>query len=183
MRQMVRENYFATMEIPLLRGRGFTAQDDQRAPKVAIVSQTFAHKFFPNDDVLGQRVTIIDNTHEVEIVGVVADAKYRSQREEIQPLLYTPWQQEAAVIGEMHFALRTTAEPTALAATIRQVVRELDSNLPVTDITTQSELAPVDPGRRTIVRATAWFFRWSGASARGHRTVRSAGLFSCSTHE
>ena len=60
MRQMVRENYFATMEIPLLRGRGFTAQDDQRAPKVAIVSQTFAHKFFPNDDVLGKRVTIIE---------------------------------------------------------------------------------------------------------------------------
>ena len=56
-RQMVRENYFATMEIPLLRGRGFTAQDDQRAPQVAIVNQTFAQKFFPNDDVLGKRVT------------------------------------------------------------------------------------------------------------------------------
>ena len=54
---MARENYFATMEIPLLRGRGFTAQDDRRAPKVAIVNQTFARKFFPNDDVLGKRVT------------------------------------------------------------------------------------------------------------------------------
>jgi len=53
-RQMARENYFVTMEIPLLRGRGFTAQDDERAPQVAIVNQTFAQKFFPNAEVLGQ---------------------------------------------------------------------------------------------------------------------------------
>jgi predicted permease len=158
MRQMVRENYFATMEIPLLRGRGFTAQDDQRAPKVAIVSQTFAHKFFPNGDVLGQRVTIIDNTNEVEIVGVVADTKYRSQREEIQPLLYTPWQQEVAVIGEMHFALRSKGEPTALAATVRQVVRELDSNLPVTNVTTQSALAQSTLRREQLYARLLGFF-------------------------
>jgi len=158
MRQMVRENYFATMEIPLLRGRGFTAQDDQRAPKVAIASQTFAHKFFPNDDVLGQRVTVIDNKHEVEIIGVVADTKYMSQREELQPLLYTPWQQEGAVIGEMHFALRSTGEPTALAATVRQVVRELDSNLPVTDITTQSELAQSTLGGERLYARLLGFF-------------------------
>jgi len=158
MRQMVRENYFATMEIPLLRGRGFTAQDDQRAPKVAIASQTFAHKFFPNDDVLGQRVTVIDNKHEVEIVGVVADTKYMSQREELQPLLYTPWQQEGAVIGEMRFALRSTGEPTALAATVRQVVRELDSNLPVTDITTQSELAQSTLGGERLYARLLGFF-------------------------
>src|SRR5207247_10162392 len=108
--------YFATMDIPLLRGRCFTAQDDARAPKVAIVSQTFARKFFPNDEVLGKNVTVLYHKHEVEIVGVVADAKYESQREEIQPLLYTPWQQEGEVLGGMHFALRTTAEQTALAA-------------------------------------------------------------------
>ena len=115
-RQMARENYFATMEIPLLRGRGFTAQDDQRGRFVAIVNQTFARKYFPNDDALGKRVTFRVSKREVEIIGVVADTKYTSQREEIKPLLYTPWRQEGAVIGEMHFALRTTGEPTALAA-------------------------------------------------------------------
>jgi putative ABC transport system permease protein len=155
---MVRENYFATMEIPLLRGRGFTAQDDQRAPKVAIVSQTFAQKFFPNNDVLGQRVTVIDGKQEVEIVGVVADTKYMSQREEIQPLLYTPWQQEPAVIGAMHFVLRTTGEPTALAVTVRQVVHELDSNLPVTDVTTQSALAQSTLRRERLYARLLGFF-------------------------
>ncbi|MGH9852917.1 MAG: ADOP family duplicated permease, partial [Blastocatellia bacterium] len=56
MRQMVRENYFATLEIPFLRGRDFTAQDDAQVPQVAIVNQTFAHRFFPNDDVLGKQI-------------------------------------------------------------------------------------------------------------------------------
>jgi predicted permease len=158
MRQSVRENYFATMEIPLLRGRGFRAQDDQRAPQVAIVSQTFAHKFFPNDDVLGQRVTIIGNTHEVEIVGVVADTKYMSQREEIQPLLYTPWQQEGEVIGEMHFALRTTGEPTALAAAVRETVRDVDRNLPVTEVTTQVVRAHETIGQERLYARLLSFF-------------------------
>src|SRR6185436_2322810 len=72
MRQAARENYFATMEIPLLGGRSFTAQDDRRAPQVAIVNQTFARRFFPDDDVLGKRVTD-SGGREVEIVGVAAD--------------------------------------------------------------------------------------------------------------
>ena len=75
------------MEIPLLRGRDFTAQDDQRAPDVAIVNQTFARRFFPNDDALGKRVTSLIGSctnREVEIVGVVADTKYENQREETQ---------------------------------------------------------------------------------------------------
>ena len=93
MRQTVRENYFATMESPFLRGREFTAQDDQHAPAVAIVNQTFQRKFFPDEEILGKRITFNYNKREVEIVGVVADAKYRSQREDLQPLLYTPWRQ------------------------------------------------------------------------------------------
>src|SRR5438105_1314497 len=162
MRQMVRENYFATMEIPLLRGRNFTAQDDARAPQVAIVSQTFVRKFFPNDEVLGRHVTVIYHKHEVEIVGVVADAKYESQREEIQPLLYTPWQQEGEVIGGMHFALRTTGEPTALAAAVRQVVRQLDSNLPVTEISSQTSRSQATLGQERLYARLLTFF---GAAA------------------
>jgi len=157
-RQTARENYFATMEIPLLRGRGFTAQDDQRAPKVAIVNQTFARKFFPDDDSLGKRITVIYTKREVEIVGVVADTKYESQRMEIKPLLYTPWLQEGDMIGTMHFALRTTGEPTALADTVRQVVRELDSNLPVTEITTQLARSQATLGQERLSARLLSFF-------------------------
>ncbi len=169
MRQMVRENYFATMEIPFLRGREFTAQDDQHAPAVAIVNETFQRKFFPNDDVLGKRVTL--NQREVEIVGVVADTRYRRQREAMQPLLYTPWQQEASDAGEMHFALRTTSDPSALAQQVREVVHELDHNLPVTEIGTQSARAQATLGQE---RLYARLFSFFGAVA---LVLAAIGLF------
>jgi predicted permease len=157
MRQMARENYFATLEIPLLSGRSFTAQDDQHAPNVAIVNQTFARQFFLNDDALGKRVSI-EGEREVEIIGLVADTKYMSQREEIKPLLYTPWQQEGSALGEMYFTLRTAGEPAALAATVRQVVRELDSNLPVTEVSTQTARAQATLGQERLTARLLSFF-------------------------
>ncbi len=154
--EMVRENYFATMEIPLLLGRGFTVQDDQRAPAVGIVNQTFARQFFSENNVLGKRVTV--SKREVEIVGVVADTKYMSQREDIKPLLYTPWQQEVAVIGRMSFALRTAGEPTALATSVRQAVRALDSNLAVLEISTQTARAQATLGAERLSARLLIFF-------------------------
>jgi predicted permease len=157
-RQTARENYFTTMEIPLLSGRRFTAQDDHRAPYVAIVNQTFVRRFFPNDDALGKRVTFTFNKREVEIVGIVADTKYTMQREETKPLLYTLWRQEVEMIGAMHFALRTTGEPIALATAVRQVVRELDSNLPVTEVTTQTARSQATLGRERLYARLLSFF-------------------------
>ena len=157
-RQTARENYFTTMEIPLLGGRGFTAQDDKRSPLVAIVNQTFARKYFPDDDALGKRVTFRVSKREVEIIGIVADTKYTRQREEIKPLLYTPWRQEGAMIGKMHFAVRTTGEPTALADAVRQVVRELDGTLPLTEVTTQRARSQATLGRERLYARLLSFF-------------------------
>jgi putative ABC transport system permease protein len=98
----------------------------------------------------------------VEIVGIVADTKYRSQREDIQPLLYTPWKQEVAHIGEMHFALRTTAEPATVASQVRELVREIDNDLPVTQIGTQSARAQTTLGPE---RLYAQLFSFFGAVA------------------
>ncbi|HEX3229715.1 MAG TPA: ABC transporter permease, partial [Pyrinomonadaceae bacterium] len=157
-RQMSRENYFATMEIPLLRGRGFTEKDDEHAPLVAVANQTFAFRNFPNDDALGKRVRFRSNKREVEIIGIVADTKYMSQREEIKPLLYTPWRQEGEIIGEMNFALRTAGESTALGATIRQVVRELDSTLPVNEVSTQRARSQATLGQERLNARLLSFF-------------------------
>ena len=157
MRQVVRENYFAMMEIPLLRGRGFTSQDDKHSPAVAIASQNFQRRFFPNEDILGQRVTL-ENKQTLEIVGVAADTKYQSQRQEIQPLLYTPWRQEAAEIGEMFFALRTTSDQASLSTQIRQAVRAVDSNLPVTDIHTQTTRSQITLAQERLYARLFSFF-------------------------
>ena len=157
-RQAVRENYFAALQIPLLRGRGFSAQDNAHMPKVAIVNQTFALMFFPNEDVLGKRVTDTDDKRVVEIIGVVADCKYMSQRAEINPRLYTPWQQEGSMIGEMYFALRTSGDPTTLAAAVRQAVRELDSNLPITEVGTQAARSQATLGPERLSARILSFF-------------------------
>jgi predicted permease len=157
-RQATRENYFTTMEIPLLRGRGFTEQDSQRAPKVAVVNQTFSRRFFPNGDALGKRVRGGDNEPEIEIVGVVADTKYNSQRNDIEPLLFTPWRQESDPFGGMYFALRTTGEPTALAASARQAVRELDGNLPVTEVGSQEARSLQSLGQERLYARLLSFF-------------------------
>lgn len=138
-RQMVRENYFSTLEIPLLQGRTFTAHDSASAPKVAIVNQEFGKKFFPNGDVLGKRVTDPESKREYEIVGVVKDTKYNSQRDAVEPLLFTPWLQELEEMGEVYFSLRTSVDPTALVSAVRQTVREVDSSLPITELSTQAD--------------------------------------------
>ena len=157
-RQMVRENYFSTMEIPMLRGRSFTARDDMRAPKVAIVNQNFGDRFFPNEEVLGKHVVDTETKREVEIIGVVADTKYNSQRDEIEPLLYTPWLQEDEEIGEMYFAVRTATEPTALVSAVRQAVHEIDSNLPVTNVTSQAARAQESLGQERLSARLLSFF-------------------------
>jgi predicted permease len=136
-RQMVRENYFSTLEIPLLQGRTFTAHDSASAPKVAIVNQEFGKRYFPSGDVLGKRVTDPGFKREYEIVGVVKDTKYNSQREAIEPLLFTPWLQEVEEMGEVYFSLRTSVEPTALVSAVRQTVGEVDNSLPITELSTQ----------------------------------------------
>ena len=157
-RQMARENYFSTLEIPLLRGRAFTAQDAANAPHVVIVNQTLAKKFFPTEDALGKHVRDDDGKRDLEIVGIVADTKYNSQRDDIEPLLYTSWQQELDNIGEMYFALRTSGEPTALTSAVRQAVRELDANLPVTEFISQRARAEKSLAQERLYARLLSFF-------------------------
>ncbi len=136
-RQAIRENYFTTMQIPVLLGRSFTTQDTLQSPKVAIVNQTFARKYFPDTDAVGKRIRESEGKDEMEIIGVVADHKYNSQRDEIEPLMYTSWQQVSDPFGGMYFALRTNGEPTAFTAGVRQAVRDMDATLPVTEVSSQ----------------------------------------------
>src|SRR5262249_34149864 len=137
-----RENYLETIEIPLLQGRTFNRQDDERAPKVVVVNQTFANKYFPDESPLGKRFTFDPKKpDEIEIVGLVKDAKYARQREDTPPTIYLPCRQDMSWMTFANFQLRTTGDPTALIAAVRQAVHEIDPNLPVTNFKTQVERA------------------------------------------
>jgi predicted permease len=136
----VRENFLQTMEIPLLRGRTLTSHDDAHAPRVALVNETFAKQFLHTDDPVGKRFSF-DNEKpgEIEIVGLVRDAKYTSQRDDIPATVYETWTQVLDFMRSATFEVRTSGDPKALVAGIREAVRQVEPNLPVSNIKTQIE--------------------------------------------
>jgi len=138
----VRENFLEAMEIPLLAGRALKAQDDARAPRIAVVNQTFANKYFPNETPIGKRFTLNSSKpDEIEIVGLTRNAKYRKQRDEIPPTVYAPWRQELREMDSATLELRTAGDPTAVVAAVRRAMREVDENLSLNNIRTQIEQA------------------------------------------
>jgi predicted permease len=138
----VRENFLEAMGIPLLAGRTLSPQDDARAPKVAVVNQTFAKMYFNNENPVGKRFSYDDEKPgEIEVVGLARDAKYTSQRDDIQPTAYQSWGQSLRGMGFATFEVRTASDPTAFVGPIRSALREVDSNLPLSNVKTQIEQA------------------------------------------
>ena len=129
--------FFETMRLPLVGGRTFSKSDLQSRHAVAIVNQTFVQRFLAGKNPLGLHLggtTPSGNEVEREIVGIVGDAKYDNLRKNVEPTAYVPLQEGAA-----HFAIRVSAQPEALIATVRQVVASLDDSLPLFDVRTQTE--------------------------------------------
>ena len=130
-------DYFKTMEMPLVSGRGFTERDNQTAPKVAIINETAARKYFPNENPLGLRFgQSVEQSGQIEIVGVLRDAKYNSVRDDIPPTMYVPHLQGRPATV---FQVRTAGDPAAAIGAIREAVRQIDPNLPLMDVATQDE--------------------------------------------
>jgi predicted permease len=140
-RHVVRENFLEAMGIPLISGRTFGPQDDTKSPRVVVVNQTFANKYFPNQNAVGKRFTFdTSKPDQLEIVGVCRDAKYTSQRDDIPPTVYSSYRQERPQSGAT-FEVRTTGDPAATIASVRSVVREIEPNLPVMNVKSQVEQA------------------------------------------
>lgn len=136
-----RENFLQTMEIPLLYGRTFTPQDGPNSPKVVVVNQTFVNKYFPGQNAIGKRFTYDrSKPDEIEIVGICKDAKYMTQRDDVPPTVYVSHQQERPMT-EAIFEVRTAGDPSTMVASIRNVVKEIDANLPVQNVKSQIEQA------------------------------------------
>ena len=137
----VRENFLEAIEIPLLAGRAFSAQDNLNTPSVIVVNQAFAKQYFPTENPVGKRLAFDPRKpDEVEIVGLAKDALYASQRDEIPPTIYMSWRQEQAPMGAT-VEVRTVGAPSALVGAVRQAMREVDGILPLIEIKTQVEQA------------------------------------------
>jgi putative ABC transport system permease protein len=125
----VSAKYFATLGIPLLRGRAFGERDVAGAPMVAVIDQAFAERHFPNEDPLGRGLDIGNGTEGFyEIVGVVANVHHDGLDADPAPTMYVPFEQD--VFSSMWIVARTDGDPAQLAGAARLAVRELDSGLP-----------------------------------------------------
>lgn len=161
--QGVTLNYFRTMGIPLIRGRAFAEDDREDAPLVAVVNQTFARRFFPNRDPIGQRfeVGFADPPNWLEIVGVAGDSKGPGL--EAQPALqvFVPLRQQARFLRDnptLSLAVRSQAAAPRLAEVIRQAVWAIDKDQPLHLLKSMSEVvADQTAPRRFTVTVLAVF--------------------------
>ncbi|HEV8375395.1 MAG TPA: ABC transporter permease [Candidatus Polarisedimenticolia bacterium] len=132
----VSEGYFATLGIPLLRGRLISGRDDGRAPPVAVINDAMARAFFPAEDPLGKHIKY--NEVSREIVGIVGDVRHFSLAEEPRPEYYFPFAQEA--LTEYTLVVRGPRDPASLGPPLKRVIRELDRDLAVGHLRPLDEL-------------------------------------------
>lgn len=130
--------YFATMGIPLKRGRLFDTRDTLASRPVVLINETMARRFWPGEDPVGRKLREQYATSESDaltVVGVVGDTKYRSLEGELRPQVFYP---AAQVITGMTLVIRTRVEPLGISQAVRRVIRELEPAIPVHDIATMA---------------------------------------------
>jgi putative ABC transport system permease protein len=136
-------DYFRTMGIPVLKGRGFTDQDRAGAPRVIIVNETLARKYWPNADPIGKRMRFmgqIETNPWIQVVGVVKDVKHELDLP-VTEEYYLPHAQDSW--ASMVVVAKTNVEPVTLAAAIRQQVAAMDKDQPVFDVRTMREVRAI----------------------------------------
>src|SRR5262249_35062936 len=135
---MVSPGYFSTLGVAMVAGREFTEADALGAPKVAIVNQAFAKKFNLGANPVGKRMDESNRKFDIEIVGLVRDAKYSDVKDQIPPVFFTPIAQDSG-IGSASFYVRTSMDPRKMVAAIPKVIASIDPNLPVEELRTMPE--------------------------------------------
>ena len=150
-------DYFQTLNIPLISGRGFTDQDTEQTTKVVVVNESMARQLWPGESPVGKRITIWrDEKFPREIVGIVGDTR-ASLDTEAGSQMYVPYAQDANWTG-MSLVIRTNTEPTSLTAGVRNEIRSVDKGIPVFNVKTMDEVLgiSVGPRRTPMVLLTAF---------------------------
>jgi predicted permease len=134
----VDEGYFDTLAIGILGGRRFRSSDDADSPRVAIVNDTFASRYWPGMNAVGKRFRLIEGDSPwVEVIGVAAHHKYRALSEPATEFVYFPWAQNPS--NDTTLLVETTADPAQTASPLRAAVRDIDRNMPVLSVRTMED--------------------------------------------
>ena len=133
-RNMVGPDYFHTFGIALITGRDFTVADNATAPKVAIVNESFARFYFPDQNPLGRKIGVAQP--EYTIIGVAKDAKYAHVRETPQRVWYVPYEQQPGA-KYLDLYVRTTGNPESMTQSIRMAIGSVDNAVALFNVRTQ----------------------------------------------
>jgi putative ABC transport system permease protein len=130
--------YFATMRVPLLRGRALTEQDNEKTTKVAVINEAMAKKFWPNQDALGRRFRSQDSSGPpIEVVGITKQGRYNDPSDDTTLFYYQPLLQNPTTFVTLQ--LRTSVAPATLIPEVEQQIHSLAPGLPLTDVQTMEE--------------------------------------------
>lgn len=159
-------DYFRTMRVPLLRGRAFTAEDDQRAPNVVVINESLARQYFRDQDPIGQRMAFDrypDSTSTWRtIVGVVGDEHQNSLSQRPLIEVFEPLAQEGR--ASMALVVRTTGDPSALTAPLRRALAEIDPALPLARVRTMDDVWGASLARDRFLTVLLLLFAGTGAA-------------------
>jgi putative ABC transport system permease protein len=136
--EAVSPQWFQTMRVALRSGREFTDNDNAQAPKVVIVNETFARRFWPDQNPVGKHIVVGRGPAPSDVIGVAADIKNKGLEQDTQPQLYLsfpqlPW-------GDMNLLVRTAVPPQSMAAAVRAQIANIDPDQPVMNVQTVDDL-------------------------------------------
>jgi predicted permease len=131
----VSDSYLSTMDISLLLGRDFSVMDNEAGQPVILVNETLARTAFPVQNPIGQTLTI---GREYNIVGVFEDIKYVSLQKAAEPTVFYSCRQRQGYLGKVFYQVRIRSNPMATIPAIRQIIADINPNVPMTDIKTQA---------------------------------------------
>src|SRR5215469_3242469 len=159
---VVGDGYFATFGLPLLAGRTFNERDTDRAPSVAVINQTMAKRFFPGVSPIGHRFGIgEDPSHsgDIEVIGVVKDAKYVTLSESPQMAAYFPWSQHLQYFS--NFSVRYRSQPGAVINQVRQAIAQVDPRVMVSNVTPLAAQVEDSIGNQQLIAQLSTIFALS----------------------
>ena len=156
---VVGNSFFSTMSLPIVAGRGFNERDKLDSPKVAVINETTAHMFFPNSSPIGRHFGMGDDpshSGEIEIIGVVKNAKYHALDESPEMASYFPYSQHVQYFG--NFSLRYSGEAGQIVPAVRHAIAEVNPNVLVGSISSLTEqVEDSTSNQRLIARLSAFF--------------------------
>ena len=154
---IVGEDFFHTLGVPIVAGRDFKDADTATSPHVGIINELFAQRFLPNENPLGHTIGTADGRFQMTIVGVVKDHKYRSIDEEPVPMAWYMYAQ-IPLMAKMDVELRVKGQPLAILPSVRRVVQQIDPDLPLIEpVTQRDEFDTTISGQLLFARLAGFF--------------------------